>query len=169
MSETWEKDWPTRVYERIASFGFHSLSEFMDSRPMVSLLSLADELGPDVAAVQLESLWFREAENRGRLAHTLGSLLIRYIREAIPQGWTTGDEFDSNLADGFSMWENIADLVLSDSGRERVWERLRNLSPAPGWLPVVPHDELTSYVLRTLESELSVAGRGVRPMEPSGG
>ena len=153
MSETWEPDWPTRVYECITELGFHSLAEFFDSRPMCSIISLADELGPDVAAVQLESLWFREAEAHGRLPQVLASLLIRYVRESIPQGWATGDKFDSNLADAFATWENIADLVLSESARDRVWTCLRSLSPAPGWLPVIPPDELTSSLLATIEME----------------
>ena len=157
MSGTWEQDWPTRVYERISERGFHSLSEFFDSRPMVSLISLADELGPNVAAVQLESLWFREAEVHGRLPQVLASLLIRYVRESIPQGWRTGDTFDSMLADAFATWENIADLVLSESARDRVWDCLRSLSPAPGWLPVVPPDALTSSLLEAIASAL--AGR----------
>ena len=74
---TWQPDWPFRAYERLEQLGFYSLSEFMDSSPMVSLVSLANELGPGIAAVQLEALWYREAEERDRVAHLLGSLLIK--------------------------------------------------------------------------------------------
>ena len=146
-----------RVYERVTALGFHSLSEFIDSRPMVSLITLARELGPGVAAVQLEGLWFREAEQQGRLHHLLGSLLIRRIRDAVPGGWTTGDPFISDLAGGWASWSSIADLALPEAEQDRVWDCLRSLSPEPGWLPVVPHDELTSIVIEAVETALQRA------------
>ena len=157
-SATWQHDWPIRVYERVQGLGFHSLSEFIDSRPMVTLLELADELGPDIAAIQLESLWFREAEEQSRMAHALGSLFIRRIRDAIPHGWSSGDDFESELAGGFASWGRVADMALSESDQDRVWDKLKNLSPESGWLPVIPHDEMTRLVLRTIETALSKTG-----------
>ena len=151
----WQSDWPFRIYQRVEEFGFHSLSQFIDSRPMVSLLALASELGSDVAAIQLESLWLREAEEQGRLSHVLGSLLIRRIRETIPQGWGNGDNFEFHLSRGFSAWGCVADVVLPQAAQTRLWRYLRGLSPEPGWLPVVPHDEMTGRLIGELQRELS--------------
>ena len=151
MGGTWEHDWPIRAYERINELGFNSLYEFVDSRPTASLLSLAHELGPGIAAVQLESLWFREAERTDRLSHFLGSLLIRRIRQALPQGWANDDKFEVNLAGAFATWENMADRVLSDPARGHIWDRLRSLPAPSGWLPKVPPDELTSSLLESIE------------------
>lgn len=156
---TWQPDWPFRAYEALEQLGFHSLSEFMDSRPMVSLVTLADELGTDIAAIQLEELWYREAVERGRIAHLLGSLLIRRIRKAIPAGWATGEEFDSRLAQGFVSWESVADQILPDAARDQVWNWLKNLKPEAGWLPVDPHDEHTANLLGVVERALSRAPR----------
>ena len=160
--ETWQQEWPMRVYERVTALGFHSLSEFIDSRPMVTLLALAGELGPNVAAVQLESLWCREAYQQGRMKQLLGSLLIRRIRGAVPDGWATGDTFVSELAGGFASWSWVAKELLSDSEQDQVWECLRGLSPEPGWLPVVPHDELTASVIEAVESALQRATNPVQ-------
>ena len=155
MSTVWEPDWPFRIYERIEASGFHALSEYMASRPMCSLLDLADELGPDIAAAQLESLWFREAEERGELLALLSSLLIRRIRVAIPQGWSQGDEFDFELAGGLASWGRVAGRVLSQSQRLRVRDYLLGLSPPAGWLPVVPHDTLTTRLHAALADEVA--------------
>lgn len=62
-TQTWQSDWPFRIYSRLEAFGFHSLSEFLDSRPVDTLIAIADELGTDIAAVQLEALWYREASS----------------------------------------------------------------------------------------------------------
>lgn len=158
MSEaTWQPEWPMRLYERIAALGFHSLSEYIDSRPMVSLIDLARELGPNVAAIQLETSWCREAYKHGRMKQLLGSLLIRQIRDAVPGGWATGDPFVSELADGFASWAWVAKELLPQAERNFVWECLRSLSPPPGWLPVVPHDELTAVVIEAVETALQRA------------
>lgn len=156
-SGTWHEEWPFRVYERVSERGFHSLSEFIDSEPMDSLRKLARELGPGVATVQLEALWIREARERGNLSHLLGSLLIRRLRHAIPEGWATGGEFDFNLASGFATWGRVADVALPQSEQTHLWEYLRGLSAEPGWLPVVPHDELTSQLLAELDKALTRA------------
>ena len=159
-SSTWQEDWPLRVYERIGERGFNSLSEFIDSRPMVSLRGLAQELGPGIATVQLEALWIREAQERDNLGHLLGSLLIRRLRHAIPDGWTTGDEFDFNLASGFATWGRAADAALPQSEQTRLWEYLRGLSPETGWLPTVPYDALTRGLMIELEQALARTRRG---------
>ena len=157
-TNTWQSDWPFRVYQRIGELGFHSLSEYFASRPMVPLLDLADELGFDIAAVQLELLWFREAEARGQLAHALGSLLIRSIRDELPDGWSRGEDFDFRLVGAFASWGQMACCVLSESQRDQVWDCLRSLSPGPGWLPVVPPDAATSRLLEAIEEALARAG-----------
>jgi hypothetical protein len=141
---------------------------FIESRPMDSLLSLARELGPGVAAAQLESLWFGEAYERGWIRQMLGSLLIRRIRGAIPDGWSSGDEFVSKLAGGFAAWSWIADRILSDRLQDIVWDQLRALSPPPGWLPVVPHDEYTTQLLQALDEALQAAAASGEPPADDG-
>lgn len=164
-SGTWQPDWPFRVYERINTFGFHSLVEMLDSRPLVSLLDLARELGPGVAAVQLESLWLREAREPEQVDRLLCSLLIRRIRSTIPAGWSDGEDFAFNLASGYASWGCIADVVLPQSEQTHLWEFLRGLSPEPGWLPTVPHDQLTTELMRELEQALDRA-RDAEPDSP---
>ena len=164
-SRTWQEDWPFRIYEILHERGFHSMTQFIDSRPMVSLLDLAEDLGHDVAAIQVEGLWFREADEQGMLDQALASLLIRRIREEIPGGWASGDKFEHHLACAFASWGCVADVVLPDPEQHRVWEFLHDLAPAPGWLPTVPYDDLTTHLLDELQRALDRSQRSTSPDE----
>ena len=141
------------------------MTQFIDSRPMVSLLDLAEELGPDVAAIQVEGLWFREAEDQGFLDQALASLLIRCIREEIPNGWASGERFRFELAGAFASWGRVAEVVLPDPEQHRLWEFLHDLTPEPGWLPTVPYDDLTARLLDELQRALDCARRSTSPGE----
>ena len=150
-TQTWQSDWPFRIYSRLEELGFHSLSEFLDSRPGDTLIAIADELGTDVAAVQLEALWYREASERGQIARFLSSLLVRCIRRALPDGWSRGDRFEFKLAGAFASWARVVDEILSDDERDAVHDALCEMSPAEGWLPVYPHDRITTALVKAIE------------------
>ncbi|RYZ15535.1 MAG: NUDIX hydrolase, partial [Myxococcaceae bacterium] len=51
----WQGNIKARLYERVRERGYESLTAFADARPAVPLYVLADELGNDVAAVQVLS------------------------------------------------------------------------------------------------------------------
>lgn len=150
-THTWQPDWPFRIYSRLEEFGFHSLSEFLDSRPTETLIVIADELGTDVAAVQLEALWYREASERGQMVRFLGSLLIRCIRRSLPNGWSSGERFEFKLAGAFASWARVVDDVLSDQERDSVYDKLCSMSPVEGWLPIYPHDHITAGLVASVE------------------
>lgn len=151
-AHTWQPDWPFRIYSRLEEAGFHSLSEFLDSRPMDSLIAIADELGTDVAAVQLEALWYREASERGQMARFLSSLLIRCIRRALPGGWSRGDRFEFKLAGAFATWARVVDEVLPAHERDAIRDELRSMSPIKGWLPAYPYDETTARLVEAVDA-----------------
>jgi hypothetical protein len=57
FEKTWSGDWRSRIRDRVRLHGFETLTEYADDRAGVSLVVLADELGPDdIAAAQLRSM-----------------------------------------------------------------------------------------------------------------
>jgi len=50
----WQGNWVARLCERVRERGYDSLTAFAEARPTASLVTLAEELGPDdVAGVQV--------------------------------------------------------------------------------------------------------------------
>jgi hypothetical protein len=150
MGNTWKGNWKNRVYERVAARGFSTVTDFADSRPTASLLELADELGPeDVAAIQLETLLYDEAKESGYVDRFARSLLVRSLRERIPDGWNVGEryDFDSEAAGGFGRWTAILD-EMHDEAAWQVWQSLRAANIPRGWLPSGPDDPI---LLRAFE------------------
>jgi hypothetical protein len=88
FEKTWSGDWHGRILERVQHRGFKSVTQYVSNRPGVSLLVLADELGPDdIAAVQIESLLVEEAIRTRTIPHVLRDLLVRELHYALPHGW----------------------------------------------------------------------------------
>ncbi|WP_338268050.1 hypothetical protein [Corallococcus caeni] len=80
----WQGNIKARLYERVRERGYDSLTAFADARPAVPLFVLADELGNDVAAVQVLSGLLYEAEQHKRVT--------RFVRDVLlasppPPGW----------------------------------------------------------------------------------
>lgn len=89
-ASAWQGDWQVRLKARLAARGFSTTEEFISTQPVKSLVTLADELGPDdVAAVQLEWSYLDDAKLRGTIEHCARDLLVRQLHEKLPGGWTT--------------------------------------------------------------------------------
>ena len=108
FAKTWSGDWHGRVVERVRQRGFESVTQYASDRPGVSLLVLADELGPyDVAATQIESLLVEEAIRTRTVPHLLRDLLVRELHYALPHGWKhpLDDDSRSKVARALARWE----------------------------------------------------------------
>lgn len=150
MSEggAWQGNWKARLYERVRERGYESLTAFAEACPAVPLHVLADELGKDdVAAVQLLSGLYDEAERRKQVTRLVRDVLVRELAEALPNGWPAvmDDTHRFEIAHALANWMSYT----PETHKERVRQAraaLRATPPAPGWRPLVPDDEL----LRTL-------------------
>ena len=145
---SWQGDWKARLYERVRTRGYDSLTAFAEARPAVPLYALADELGgDDVAAVQVLSGLLYEAEQRKRVTRFVRDVLVRELSERFPNGWpdVLDDAIRGEVAMALGSW--TADTP--DTHKERVRQARATLRAAPppvGWRPLGPDDEL----LRTL-------------------
>ncbi|RKH14908.1 NUDIX hydrolase [Corallococcus sp. CA047B] len=145
---SWEGNWMVRLYERIRERGYTSITAFAEARPGVSLVSLAEELGPDdVAGVQVLRGLLAEAERRKQVTRTVRDVLVRGFAEGLPNGWPAvlDDSSRFEVAVVLSSW--YADTPEAHGERVRQAGNALLAHPPPaGWRPLSPDDEL----LRTL-------------------
>jgi hypothetical protein len=135
------------LYERVRERGHDSLTAFAEAHPAVPLYALADELGEDVAAVQVLSGLLAEAEQRKQVTRFVRDVLVRELSEALPKGWPTGTDEEARLevAIALGRWSAYTpETHLKQVEQARA--ALRATPPPPGWRPLGPDDEL----LRTL-------------------
>ncbi|QSQ11790.1 NUDIX hydrolase [Myxococcus landrumensis] len=144
----WNGNWPVRLYERVRERGYSSLTAFAEARPTASLVSLAEELGPDdIAGVQVLRAMVDEAERTHRLTRLVRAQLVRELTEYLPSGWPVdlNDDTREDVAIARGQWSAYTPEVF----RERVMKAgsaLMAMPPPPGWRPLNSEDDL----LRTL-------------------
>ncbi|WP_434385002.1 NUDIX hydrolase [Melittangium boletus] len=144
---TWEGSWRTRLHERVRERGFHSLTAFAEARPALPLYVLAEELGTDVAGVQVLSGLLAEAEQRGQVTRLVRDVFVRQLAQSLPDGWPPVlDEVQRfQVAKALGLW--FASTPDSHQPRvDRASDALLASPPPPGWRPLGPDDAL----LRTL-------------------
>jgi len=144
----WRGHWRVRLYERVRERGYASLTAFAEARPAVPLYVLADELGADdVAAVQVLSGLFSEAEQRKQVTRLVRDVLVRELAECLPDGWPTvlDDANRFKVAKALGCWSAYTPETHEDRV-EQASSALLAAPPPPSWRPLGPDDEL----LRTL-------------------
>lgn len=91
QGHAWREKWQERLYALIRARGFLSVTDYVASRPGVTLLDLADQLGSgNVAEVQIARQWLAEAQASGAVEKCARGLLARIVRKALPKGWGKG-------------------------------------------------------------------------------
>ena len=148
--DAWHGEWRTRIYTLLREKGFDSTTSYADTMPLVPVLELAEQIGSNVAAIQLEMLLFQEAQEHNSLPRFLRSLLVRRIREAAPEGWRKGDpkRFQFRLASTIASWQRVAGKVISEQEQEQIWKAIRDADVQNGWLPDGPDDPVIVAALR---------------------
>ncbi|RKH88838.1 NUDIX hydrolase [Corallococcus sp. AB045] len=146
--EAWRGNIKARLYERARERGFDSLIAFAEARPAVPLYALADELGSDVAAVQVLSGLLYEAQQRKQVTRLVRDVLVRELAERFPNGWpgALDDVSRGEVALGLGTWFAYA----PETHKERVdraGDALLAHPPPPGWQPLGPDDELLRALL----------------------
>jgi hypothetical protein len=142
--ESWSGDWHARIYERVKAKGYESVTSFADAHPRLSLIALAEELGPDdVNGAQLLAILRDEAEKGGFVDRFARSLFVHEIYEAIPKGWrvTPDDGFDFEFNATGPLVMLITKLPESHEEMARNLLRIMMAAELPvGWLPDRPDD-----------------------------
>ncbi len=149
MSEgsAWQGNWRVRLYERVRERGYDSLTSFAEARPSAPLYQLAEELGEDVAGVQILTGLLAEAERRKQVTRFARGVLVRMLSESIPDGWPAvmDDEARVEIALALGSWTAYTPESHKERAR-RAGDALLATPPPPGWRPLNADDEL----LRTL-------------------
>lgn len=146
MSSCWHGDWEARIYERVRSRGFDTVTGFVEASPRAPMHELADELGADdVAAAQVIALMRAEAERTNTVERFARSLLVHKLWECVPKGWRIdpSDEFDFTFEAASALGSTIASLPESaqDFGSKVAAIMMAAELPV-GWLPDGPDDPI---------------------------
>ncbi len=157
FAKTWSGDWHGRILERVQQRGFETVTQYTDQQPGVSLLVLADELGPDeIAAAQIRSILIEEAIRTRTVPRVLRDLFVRELRQALPDGWKypLDDASRSEVAGALAHWETELEEHLDYLDEElmfRAGQGLLNAELPTGWLPEGPDDPvIIAFVDRCL-------------------
>lgn len=155
--KSWSGDWHARIYDRAKAKGYASVTAFADARPRLSLLALAEELGPDdVNGAQLLAILRDEAEKGGFVDRFARSLLVHEIYEAIPKGWrvTPDDGFDFEFNATGPLVTLITELPKSHEAMARNLLRIMMAAELPaGWLPEGPDDPMLVALFERAKAE----------------
>jgi hypothetical protein len=141
----WEGDWEQRIYDRVLALDFASVTDFADARPAASYKELVNELGDDLAVVQLETLLRDEADRQDRWERFARGSLVRLLREYCAEGWDCGENFALRAARVFARWVSILGDEYESTARQ-TWRLLKTRHPPTGWCPNTPEDPLLREV-----------------------
>jgi hypothetical protein len=154
LDEIWSADWRFKVYERLAERGFSQMSEWLAARPGATYAQLAAELGDDVAPVQVTRLQLAEAVRSGQLKEAAKDVLVRYLREGLPEGWGHMPkelEFsDLKFAQvaPFASWSSQMKEQAFDglsAIADSIWEGLQSITDSD-WVPRDANDPIISAI-----------------------
>jgi hypothetical protein len=157
--KTWSGDWHRRILERVRQRGFETITQYASERPGVSLLILAEDLGPDdVAAVQIRSILVEEAMRTRTVPRALRDLFVRELRESLPEGWKypLDDASRCEVAGALATWKTELKLedhleCFDDEMTFKAGQDLMNAELPAGWLPEGPDDPvIIAFVDRCL-------------------
>ncbi len=148
-SEAWDGDWEARLYARVRARGHDSVLEFAYARPTVSVIRLAEELGPnDVAGIQVERTMIAEASRAGETERLVRDLLTRALDDVIGAGWPRilDDRARFQISGALARWS----ASLPKEWRPRALRASRLLltqPPRAGWKPAGADDAIVAAVL----------------------
>jgi hypothetical protein len=154
FAKTWSGDWHGRILERVQQRGFETVTQYADEHPGVSLIVLADELGPDdIAAAQIRSILVEEAIRTRTVPRVLRDLFVRELRQALPHGWKypLDDASRSEVAGALADWETELQAHLDEERVFKAGQELLNAELPTAWLPEGPDDPvIIAFVDRCL-------------------
>ncbi|MCP3105165.1 NUDIX hydrolase [Myxococcus sp. K15C18031901] len=146
--EAWRGDIQARLDARVRERGYDSLTAFAEARPAVPLHALADELGNDVAAVQVLSGLLAEAEQRQEVTRFVRDVLARMLSQGLSDGWPAvlDDANRFKVAKALGAWSAYTPETHEERA-QRVGDALLANPPPAGWRPLGPDDALLRRLL----------------------
>ena len=144
QSQVWDDNWEHRLASRIAAAGCGTMTEFLAKCPAEPYLAVADRLGVDLAAFQIEWMHFGEAKESHQLRTAAMDSLARDICSHLPDGWRHGAKGDFDTACARADWIVRLEQAESDLKRKAVavWNALEESNPPVGWKPTGSDDPL---------------------------
>jgi hypothetical protein len=142
---TWSGDWHARVLERVQRLGFDTVTQYAAARVGVSLVDLAKELGSDdVAGIQVRHMLLEEAIRTHTVPRTLRDLLVRELRQGLPEGWKfpLDDSARSQVARTLGRWKLELKEHLDADATFAAGQDLMQAELTTGWLPEGPDDPI---------------------------
>jgi hypothetical protein len=138
--KVWGGNWRAKINARLHAIGCKTVTDFLADRPAEPYTMVAERLGEDIAAFQLEWLQFEEGKNAIRCLAM--DSLARDLRFHLPAGWRHGARDDFDTAGAYADW-----IVRLEQQRaevkpkaKAVWTALEGLRPPVGWSPSGPSD-----------------------------
>jgi hypothetical protein len=133
--QVWGGNWRAKIKARVHAIGCETVSEFLARFPAEPYITVAQRLGNDIAAFQLEWMQFEEGNNAIRWLAM--DSLTRDITSHLPAGWRHGTKDDFDTAGAYADW--IVRLEqqqpeIKDKAKA-VWTALEELHPPVGWMP----------------------------------
>jgi hypothetical protein len=141
-------EWRRTILGLVKKRGYESITAFADAFPNQTLVELADNLG-SCRGIQLERTLHEEAIENRQLARFARSYLARVIRWMLPEGWDRGEFAKSDTKMAHAHW-SVGVGKDFEADADAAFRRLRELKPAPGWLPEGPDDPLLVEAFRGL-------------------
>lgn len=83
----WAPDWGQRLRRRLHSMGYESVTQFLASHPGEPYVTLAEQLGNDVAGVQLGRMQIEEIRDEKEFRHVAMDAMVRELNANLPKGW----------------------------------------------------------------------------------
>jgi hypothetical protein len=137
-------DWRRTLMTQIRSRGFASATAYAESRPLLSLNNLVEDLGlPPAAAYGLERDLIDEAEQNGRMDQCARSLFVRDLRVELPDGWPAPSDGDpTRLIQRAKAFASLAFALpqVYAPALHRVRNAMERADIPGGWLPTGPED-----------------------------
>jgi hypothetical protein len=138
----WSGDWKRRVRSRLHSLGCETMQDFLARFPGESYLRIAERLGDDIAAIQVEVTQYDEAKSLSRIRDAAKDSLVRDLNFHLPDGWRHGAKGDFETSGAYADWVGRAqDAEQSLRAKaDAVWAVLERLHPPAGWKPANASD-----------------------------
>lgn len=142
-SDAWRVDWQARLQTRLEERGQSCLTDFVRAQPAATLLAIADQLGRDIAPVQLQWVLIEEAKNSDDVRRCAVDLLCRKLNE-VQGGWPPSRDWNDQEDVTFALtaWKvSLRGLGYDDALENIITMLLDELDISPGWIPLSADDQ----------------------------
>ena len=137
----WMLDWPDRVARLVRAMGYADLQSLLATMPAATYEEVANEIGHDVAPIQVLVVQFKEAKLANAVRRAAMDSLARQVTDEFPQGWGIAERPEYRSAVALADW--ISSIVVSgdcEAYENRLDNIADSLQPPTGWIPTGADD-----------------------------